>query len=103
MSDDVLRTSSDLKRSFGGYDEMAELVASLGRHVDTINGHHTSSVGGDPLSVTYLGQIREPTQGLAELVEVIRKTLRLTGHKGTAVSDTFTAGEDDALAEAQNW
>lgn len=91
-----LKKLSDLKKAFGHFEEMSELVDRAKTRVDAINKRNVIAGGDDEIGKQYHEQVDKPTVGLTTLVTGVRDKLRVIGVEGRNAADMFDAADQEA-------
>lgn len=104
MAKEQLVALSDLKSRFSEFAKIADITADLKSTLEQINTANATAAGtDDEIAKTYHEKIKEPTEGLVDLVDGIAKMLDLTGDNGATVADGFTTADDAATTQGQSW
>lgn len=103
MSEEI-RTSDDVKRLFGQYHTIADLIGRLGGDLKAINDLNVTAGGqNDEVAQQYQGVAGPGTQALNDLLKMLKDVTATTGESGQDVQRVFQAAEEDAQRLATDW
>ncbi|MGW1837524.1 hypothetical protein [Streptomyces sp. NPDC002067] len=99
-----IKTAEDLKRLFGNYHGIADLVDKVSHEIDHINQLNLTAGGqNDDTAKAYKKVAGVGTQVLADLAKTLRDMTASTGEGGQDAMKIFDAAKADAEHFATSW
>ncbi|MFB7473495.1 hypothetical protein [Kitasatospora sp. NPDC056184] len=96
----VLAKTEYMKKSFGEFTELKELLKEIEENVKIINRLNKSVGGNDEIGKQYHAQVDNPTANLEELLKKVRQVVASVGENGERLADKLDRANDDAGALA---
>ncbi|MER8088806.1 hypothetical protein ACFVZR_32510 [Streptomyces sp. NPDC058316] len=101
---DEIKTTDDLKRLFGEYPQIADVIGQLSGDFEVINKLNLTAGGhDDEVAEQYNGVAKIGTQTLNDIVKLLKDVTASTGESGQDVMKLFQATEEDAKKIAADW